>query len=316
MSDSRAAPKNSLETLKRLRELREATQRVYDMMPPLGIPLPMDTAAIQKVVFDALDLHAANLRFLRHCRLDYGGDYGNDPPQGTDFVLRVIEQWARLAPAEKAKHWMSFAFYPEPTNEAGQAGYSWGGQLDDWIGQCAGEGADLVAAIAKARARAPRAGKERGLVFICYCHKDEKWLGRLRQMLAPVIKGNVLPVWHDQKIKPGKEWRREIARALSKTKVGVLLLTENFFASKFINDVELKYLWKNAKAYRIRLLPVSVGYCMWEKSPLARLQFANNPSKPLAQCRGANRDRLLKEVCEKIQAAYNEHSRPRRGKGL
>jgi len=165
------------------------------------------------------------------------------------------------------------------------------------------------AAIAKARARAPRAGKDRGWVFICYCHKDKKWLDEMRNMLAPVIRRNVLPVWHDRKIKPGEKWRIEIVKALGKTRVGVLLVTKNFFASQFINEVELKYLLENAQTNHIKLLPVYVGHCMWEKSPLGELQFANDTAKPLAQYRGANRDRLLKEVCEKIQAAYNEHSR-------
>ena len=162
MSNSRAAQKNSLETLNRLRELREATQRVCDMMPPVPAPPPRDTAANQKVAFDALEFHAANVRFLRHCRLDYG----NNPY--TDSVFRAIEQWARLAPAEKAKHWMYHASYLVDSSEHDSRGFdadflSWGGQLDDWIGQCAGEDADPAAAIAKARSRAPRAGKERGL---------------------------------------------------------------------------------------------------------------------------------------------------------
>jgi hypothetical protein len=166
------------------------------------------------------------------------------------------------------------------------------------------------AAIAKARSKTPGAIKEGGLVFICYCRKDEKWLDEMRKMLVPVIKGNVLPVWHDQKIRPGKEWRREIAKALRKTKVGVLLVTKNFLASEFINKVELKYLRENAKTNRVRLLPVSVGHCMWENSPLARLQFVNDPEKPLEQCRGANLNKHLKKVCEKIAEAYNENPPP------
>ena len=159
MSDSRAVPKNSLETLNRL---REATRRVCVMMPPPSAPLPMDTAANQKVAFEALNLHAANLKFLRHCRVVYGYN------PYTDSVFRAIEQWARLAPAEKAKDWMPWASYLVDSREHDGTGFnadflSWGGQLDDWIGQCAGEGADPAAAIAKARSRAPGAGKERGL---------------------------------------------------------------------------------------------------------------------------------------------------------
>ncbi|MCX5653125.1 MAG: toll/interleukin-1 receptor domain-containing protein [Planctomycetota bacterium] len=302
MSDSRAAPKNSLETLNRLRELREATQRVCDMPPPAS---PQMETANQKVALDALDLHAANLKFLRYCRVDYGDNRDTDP------VFGAIEQWARLAPAEKANHWTYYASYLEEHGSTGFYGFlSWGVQLDDWIGQCAGEKADPAAAIAKTRARAPRAGKERGLVFICYCHKDKKWLDEMRIMLAPVIRRNVLRVWDDRKIKPGKKWRREIAKALRKTKVGVLLVTKNFLESKFINEVELKYLLENAQTNHIKLLPVYVGHCMWEKSPLGELQFANGTATPLAKYRGANHDMHLKEVCEKIQAAYNERPHP------
>jgi hypothetical protein len=236
------------------------------------------------------------------------------PPTDEDFAR--LEQWFLTAANAIKKE---IASRSETTKKQPASGE----KAQDSDGTAAGPASDARqgagkatgkpdAAIAKARSRAPGAFKERGLVFICYCRKDKKWLNEMRKMLAPVIKGNVVPVWHDQSIRPGKEWRREIATALRKTKVGVLLVTKNFLASEFINKVELKYLRENARTNRIKLLPVSVGHCMWEKSPLARLQFVNDPLKPLEQCHGPNRDRLLKEVCEKIEEAYNEHSQPKR----
>jgi hypothetical protein len=161
-------------------------------------------------------------------------------------------------------------------------------------------------AIAKARSRSPGVCKVRDVVFICYCNKDKKWLEEMRTMLAPVIRRKVLSVWHDRKIKPGEKWRSEIAKALRKTRVGVLLVTKNFLASEFINEVELKYLLRNAKTIGIKLLPVYVGHCMWKHSPLAEVQFVNDTEKPLGQYRGTNLDKHLKEVCEKIEKAYRK----------
>src|SRR5215472_12274698 len=78
-------------------------------------------------------------------------------------------------------------------------------------------------------------GALRDLVFISYSHRDQDWLEWLKIYLRPFIRKN-LQVWLDPYIAVGDDWRREISTALSRTCVGVTLVSGNFLASDFIYD--------------------------------------------------------------------------------
>jgi internalin A len=84
----------------------------------------------------------------------------------------------------------------------------------------------------------------RDLVFISYSHRDKDWLDRLLIFLKPHTRQN-LKVWADPYLETGGEWRRDIHSALSRTCVGVLLLSADFLASDFIYDEELTPLLKD-----------------------------------------------------------------------
>jgi hypothetical protein len=102
------------------------------------------------------------------------------------------------------------------------------------------------------------AGLPRDLVFISYSHSDKVWLERLRIFLKPFIRRN-LQVWLDPYIEAGDDWRREIAMALSRSSVGVLLVSGNFLDSDFIYDEELPALLKGADVSELTIVPVPVS---------------------------------------------------------
>jgi len=66
----------------------------------------------------------------------------------------------------------------------------------------------------------------RDLAFISYSHEDgTKWLERLLVVLKPYLKRGHLRVWADPYIRVGDRWEREIANALERARVGVVLGT-------------------------------------------------------------------------------------------
>ena len=77
----------------------------------------------------------------------------------------------------------------------------------------------------------------RDKVFISYSHLDTSFLEQLKRHFAP-FKGKI-DFWDDTKIKAGKKWKQEIDNTLNKTKVGILLISADFFNSDFITTDEL-----------------------------------------------------------------------------
>src|ERR1700732_193297 len=126
----------------------------------------------------------------------------------------------------------------------------------------------------------PPAGALRDLVFISYSHSDKVWLERLRIFLKPYTRQD-LQVWLDPYVEVGDDWRREITTALSRSCVGVLLVSGNFLASDFIYHEELPALLKGADSGEVTLVPVPIGASGYKETALARFQFAHPPDNPL-----------------------------------
>jgi WD40 repeat protein len=146
------------------------------------------------------------------------------------------------------------------------------------------------------------AGTSRDLVFISYSHCDRDWLDRLRVFLKPYIRQN-LQIWADPHVEVGGDWRRDIATALSRSCVGVLLVSAYFIDSDFIHDEELPALLSGAEAGEIVLVPIPIGASGWKQTPLARFQFSHPPDYPLDGLPEHERNAALVRISEQIATA-------------
>jgi predicted acylesterase/phospholipase RssA len=123
---------------------------------------------------------------------------------------------------------------------------------------------------------------KRDQIFISYSHDDEEWLHKLQTALTPHIYNSAIKAWDDTHIPPGARWREEITRAIAAAKVAVLLVSMNFFASKFINDVEMQAFLRASEEDGLKILPVIVGPSIYEDwPPLKDIQTVNRLDRPL-----------------------------------
>src|SRR6266566_994332 len=137
-------------------------------------------------------------------------------------------------------------------------------------------------------------------VFICYSHKDDKWLRRIQDYLRPLERENVVDLWVDTKIAPGAKWKEEIAKAIKSSTVAVTLVSASFLASDFISEYELPTLLLRAKNEGTTIIPIIVSYCSLNNSGLDVFQAINPPNKPLVAMRRPEWEKTLTSLTETI----------------
>ena len=115
-------------------------------------------------------------------------------------------------------------------------------------------------------------------VFISYSHKDKNHCLSLLEYLKLFEKEGLINVWWDGEIIPGTEWDIEIKNHVDEADIIILLTSNAFLVSDYIDRVELKEAIERHIANISRVIPIIVKPCAWYKSPLGKLQaLPENP---------------------------------------
>jgi hypothetical protein len=136
--------------------------------------------------------------------------------------------------------------------------------------------------------------------IISYSHRDQRWLEALQEFLTPLARSGALIAWDDRRIQAGARWREEIETAIASAKVGILLVSQHFIASEFIATHELPPLLRAAEQGRLRIVWIAVSASNYDYTPLADIQCANDPKRPLDRLRPAEAQAVLKRVSRTI----------------
>jgi hypothetical protein len=145
--------------------------------------------------------------------------------------------------------------------------------------------------------------KPRLLIFISYSHKDKEWLETLKNFLTLLENDGNVRAWEDGQIKPGEQWRVAIDEALASASVAVLLVTQNFIASEFIQKVELPELLEHHANGRLELNWILVRPCTYKDTPLADIEALWPPPPTLIGMSEAEREEVLVAIYDKLKAA-------------
>jgi hypothetical protein len=137
-------------------------------------------------------------------------------------------------------------------------------------------------------------------LFVSYSHKDTHWLERLKVQLSPLIRNQKIDLWDDQRIRAGSHWRKEIDAALAQASAAILLVSPDFLASDFIQEVELPSLLHSAQQRGTRILPLIVAPCRYDLSPLAQFQAVNSPNTPISGMPKAKAEAVLVALSREI----------------
>jgi small GTP-binding protein len=150
-------------------------------------------------------------------------------------------------------------------------------------------------------------------VFISYSHKDEEFKDELVTMLEGLRRQGIIDPWQDRRIEEGDEWYQEIQDAMNECDLAILLVSQNFIASRFIQDEELPRLLQRRREAGMRVVPIIVRPCKWQSEPaLSKLQALPKDGKAVITFSKDNgdRDQAWTDIATAIEKRAKAKSSP------
>ena len=146
-------------------------------------------------------------------------------------------------------------------------------------------------------------------IFVSYSHLDRRWVDRknphnLIPFLAASLAREDVEIWYDPDLIAGELFRPAIEAQIDTAEIAIVLLSQDFFNSDFIRDVELPRIEARANAEGLQVIPILVGNCDWEELPVvgSRHILPGGPT-PLIDFvgRDADWDRVRHEILQAVR---------------
>ena len=149
---------------------------------------------------------------------------------------------------------------------------------------------------------APKA-ETRAPVFISYAHEDKPWLLKLRGALRPLEHRAQLAVWDDHRLQAGDLYRQDTEAAIARAPVAIILVSDDFFASSFIQQYELPNILSRMRNGTCKVLWLLIDGTHWNTSPLHDILSLNDVETPLATLSPAQQQDALIMLRRSVAAA-------------
>ncbi|MEP0134443.1 MAG: TIR domain-containing protein [Eudoraea sp.] len=133
-------------------------------------------------------------------------------------------------------------------------------------------------------------------IFVIYALADKDIMLRLLRHLNPLNEVFNLSIWHDDPIIPGQPWKTYFESRIHHTDILLLLVSDDFMNSQFIEQVELKAVIDKHKENKSVVIPVIIDNCQWDIDlkvedyvfNLNELQVLPEEGKPIADWNSAD----------------------------
>ncbi len=115
-------------------------------------------------------------------------------------------------------------------------------------------------------------------VFISYSKVDSNHLQKLENHLSVLKRNGKIGTWNCRKLLPGEKWDGRIKKELEEADLILFLVSDDFLATDYIWDIEIKKAIDrdNDPNDDVLVVPIILRACDWEESPLG---VFNSPIK-------------------------------------
>jgi formylglycine-generating enzyme required for sulfatase activity len=103
-------------------------------------------------------------------------------------------------------------------------------------------------------------------IFIAFANQDRDVRDRLLSQMNLVKDRLGWHIWSAKEIKAGERWDEEIKRRLMDSEVVILLLSTDFFNSKYIIETELPKVVEKHRLGNCQIIPVIARVCHWKET--------------------------------------------------
>lgn len=145
-------------------------------------------------------------------------------------------------------------------------------------------------------------------VFVSYSHRDETLCDRFLVHLSQLKRDRLIEPWHDRRITAGDEWAGVIDANLNGAHIIILLVSADFLASDYCNDVEMECALERSDKGEARVVSIILRPCDWETSRFARLQALPKGGKPVVDWK--TEDDGLLDAVKGVRQLVNELCAP------
>ncbi len=118
-------------------------------------------------------------------------------------------------------------------------------------------------------------------IFIAYAREDAHLLEKLRKPLNVLRRNGHCHIFFDGEIVPGERWDNRLKDELHQADIFVLLVTDDFLDSDYINDVELSKALEKEKEGTAKVVPIILRPCMWQYTRLKEFQVVLHGGSPI-----------------------------------
>jgi hypothetical protein len=136
-------------------------------------------------------------------------------------------------------------------------------------------------------------------IFISYAHEDERLRAELVKHLSTLRRDGVITLWHDHQILPGTEWEGEISTHLNTASIILPLISSNFLASDYCNEIEMKISLRQHGEGSAMVIPIILRDCDWGNTPFGRLNAL--PDDGVAVTNWPNQDNAFHNIVQGIR---------------
>ncbi len=118
-------------------------------------------------------------------------------------------------------------------------------------------------------------------IFIAYARQDAHLLEKLRKPLNVLRRNQHCDIFYDGEIVPGERWDDRLKSELHQADIFVLLVTDDFLDSDYVNDVELSTALEKESEGRAKVIPIILRHCMWQYTLLSKFQVILHEGRPI-----------------------------------